>query len=45
MNERMLHDLVGRVRDGRLARRDFIARMVALGVCSTPVPRMVHLFL
>ena len=32
MNEQMLHDLVDQVRDGRLPRRDFIARMVALGV-------------
>jgi len=32
MTEDMLHDLVGQVRDGRLARRDFMARMVALGV-------------
>ena len=32
MNEQMLHDLVEQVRDGRLARRDFIGRMVALGV-------------
>ena len=32
MNEKMLHDLVDQVRDGRLPRRDFIARMVALGV-------------
>lgn len=32
MNEQMLRDLVDDVRDGRLARRDFITRMVALGV-------------
>ena len=32
MNERMLRDLVEQVRDGQLPRRDFIARMVALGV-------------
>ena len=32
MNERMLRELVDQVRDGQLARRDFIARMVALGV-------------
>ena len=32
MNERTLRDLVDQVRDGTLARRDFIARMVALGV-------------
>jgi peptide/nickel transport system substrate-binding protein len=32
MNERMLRELVDQVRDGRLARRDFMARMVALGV-------------
>ncbi|MBC7666089.1 MAG: peptide ABC transporter substrate-binding protein [Caulobacter sp.] len=32
MNEQMLRDLVDDVRAGRLARRDFIAHMVALGV-------------
>ena len=32
MNEQMLRELVDDVRDGRLARRDFIAHMVALGV-------------
>ncbi len=32
MNEQMLRELVDEVRDGRLARRDFVARMVALGV-------------
>ena len=32
MNEQMLRTLVDQVRDGRLARRDFIGRMVALGV-------------
>ncbi len=32
MNEQMLRDLVGQVRDGTLARREFIGRMVALGV-------------
>jgi len=32
MNEQMLRDLVDDVRQGRLARRDFIAHMVALGV-------------
>jgi peptide/nickel transport system substrate-binding protein len=32
MNEQMLRDLVDQVRDGQLARRDFITRMVALGV-------------
>ena len=32
MNEQMLRALVDQVRDGQLARRDFIVRMVALGV-------------
>ncbi len=32
MTEQMLRDLVEEVREGRLARRDFIARMVAMGV-------------
>ena len=32
MNEETLRDLVGQVRDGALPRRDFIGRMVALGV-------------
>ena len=32
MNERQLRDLVDRVRTGRLARRDFIQRLAALGV-------------
>ena len=32
MNEHMLRKLVDQVRDGHLPRRDFVARMVALGV-------------
>ncbi|MDP9123487.1 MAG: peptide ABC transporter substrate-binding protein [Pseudomonadota bacterium] len=32
MNEKMLRDMVEQVRDGQLPRRDFIGRMVALGV-------------
>jgi peptide/nickel transport system substrate-binding protein len=32
MSEGLLRELVDQVRDGRLARRDFIARMVAMGV-------------
>ena len=32
MNEKMLRELVEQVRDGRLARRDFIGRMVVLGL-------------
>jgi peptide/nickel transport system substrate-binding protein len=32
MNEQMLRELVNQVRDGNLARREFIGRMVALGI-------------
>ena len=32
MDERMLRELVDQVRDGRLPRREFMVRMVAVGV-------------
>ena len=34
MDERDLHGLIGRVKDGRLSRRAFVQRMVALGLTA-----------
>jgi peptide/nickel transport system substrate-binding protein len=34
MNEKRLRLLVGRVKDGKMSRRAFIARMLALGITA-----------
>lgn len=40
MNEQQLDGLIGEVKDGRLSRRDFVRRMVALGL-SAPMAGMM----
>ena len=40
MTERMLRTLVEEVREGRLARRDFIGRLVGLGL-TAPMASMI----